>query len=357
MAALSPAFLLDVLFYPVAVEIKLVSLAHPGKELMGSLHLDYGDNPSKIRVVSLYLDEQPAGQFAMGTDSPFSVALDAGLRPGSHSVSLTIPADGRYAPGSGSAVLEIVREVPSLRLDPSGMAWIPGSIEMSGSTASEIGPLSGALVTLSKGSARFETVTDSQGRFSVPVNFGLDLTFVGDQTFTLSVSPTEPWHSVLLTRADVFTVNYVNCAGAMVLLGFLGIYLPRRLSRKFRLSPGITSPAAIGFPVIPPLNIPKAGPAELGFQVEAGTPRWVVYNLYRQALRLMARLGVKLPGSQQTMREYAREASPLPARLRGYLVDFTLLAEKYYYGPRPPVLKDAESSRSLYENIEREVGS
>ena len=357
MAALSPAFLLDILFYPVAVRIELVSPALPGKESTGNLHLDYGDNPSKIRAISLYLDNQPAGQFTMGTDGPFSFALDGGLRPGSHSVSLTIPADGRYAPGSGSAVLEIIREIPSLQLDPPGTVWIPGSIEISGSIASEIGPLSGALVTLRGGSDRFETVTDSQGRFTVLVNFGLDLTFLGDRTFTLSVSPTEPWHSVLLTRTDVFTINYVNCAGAVVLLGFLGIYMPRRQGRKFRLSPGITSPAAVGLPVIPALNISKAGPAELGFQVEAGTPRWVVYNLYRQALRLMVRLGVKLPGSQQTMREYAREASPLPAGLRGYLVDFTYLAEKYFYGPRPPVLKDAESSRAFYEKIKREVGS
>jgi hypothetical protein len=57
------------------------------------------------------------------------------------------------------------------------------------------------------------------------------------------------------------------------------------------------------------------------------------------------------------MREYAREASPLPAGLRRHLVNFTLLVEKYFYGRNSPTPPDAERSRALYENMEREVNS
>ncbi len=357
MGALSPAIDLNVLFFPVAVRIDLTTPAYPGMKATGTLHLDYGGNPpAENRLVAIYLDNQPVSQLQMGIEGTFSFALDSALRSGLHSVGVTVFPDARYAPAFISTALEVTKEITALHLDPQGMIWIPGSGEVSGTVTSALGPLAGASIVID-GSAKLKAVTDSRGRFTINVDYGMDMTLLGERRLALSVFPAEPWHTPISQQADVFTLNYVNCTLAALLTGFLGIYLPRRLTGYFHLSSRRGSlPVAVAGPpgaAIPVVSISSSSRSDT--QVEPGTPRWVVYNLYRNALKLLVRLGVRLPGLHQTMREYAREASPLPDALRKHLFDFTVLVERYYYGPHPPMLNDAERSRTFMEQIELEA--
>lgn len=357
MAALSPAVNFNVLYYPVAMELDLTSPAHPGLTANGILHLDYGDHPSlDNRTINIHLDDQPIIQFKVRTESPFSFALDPALRPGVHTLGVTIPADGRYAPASGFWALEVTMEVPSLDVTPSGIFWIPGAGEISGRLTSALGPLAGASITLD-GVAGTKTFTDSQGRFSIAVNFGMDLTFLGERKLQFGVNPAEPWHESINAQVQVFTLNYVNTSLVIAFVVLAAIILPRYLVRRFHIaSRALPRPAPVsGLPGIAGLSFSKININRSASTVQAGTPRWTIYTLYRQALRLLVRLGVRLPVSHQTMREYAYDAFPVPVALRKILINFTRLVEQYYYGPDSPAQTDVERSHAFMGQVEHEV--
>ena len=80
--------------------------------------------------------------------------LAATIMPGAHVVTISVPADGRYAPVMATYTLNVTLAATVLDLHMAAIGLIPGSIGLSGKLYSVVGPLANAAVTITDGTSQ-----------------------------------------------------------------------------------------------------------------------------------------------------------------------------------------------------------
>lgn len=358
LASLSPTVIINVLFYPVSLGISADGAAYPGKTATINGTLGYGDAPPLIgRAAGIYLDGALLADLTVDTNISFTFPVESRMAPGKHTITLSAPADGRYAPAEASATLEVEKATPVLVLNTPKVAFVPGTAHISGAVSSKFGPLAGAVIRIVSGKQNVEVTTASDGTFAASLKMGMDFTLLGSRPVSIQVSPGETWNGALSESRSMFSLNYVNCSLAAILLAFLGVYMPRRLRKRL----GLTHKQTPGAPETFILDIPAVYAAATSFNPVKATvkepdkPGDRIFYWYRRVLKFLLKLAGLVPRPQQTMREFARESGAAFEPVSKYVLELTLMAERFFYGSHEALKDDADKSQELAKNIGSQI--
>jgi hypothetical protein len=342
---ISPLRQLQVAYYQADLRIGTEEKAYPGRDTTITVELDYAPGtPLQSREAEIYLDNSLAAQFFIADSASQNLRLDPAISTGSHTLVVSIKADGRYAPALSVFPLEVIKAVPVLEMVDSGTVLVPGSLFISGKISSEIGPLQNAGVNLNVRGSTASVMTDSEGQFETKMLMGLGTDLLNSQAMKIEIQPEEAWNSPLNITQKIFMVNLPNCAILLVVLAALSYYLPRRFRGRSRKSTvrdykktDPSAPEAV-------LPVPTAAVSRKGGEN-------LIFDLYRFALKLVTALTHAVLKPHQTLREFAGENSPALGKLSRYFVDFTRLIEKLLYSRHKATQNDLQKSRELYESM------
>ena len=360
LAATSPVIKMAVLFYAAQLTLQTNNIAYPGKEVILTGTFDYNGAPAlQQRAVELYLDNTLEDQFNAPPVFDQGITLDATITPSKHVITVSVPADGRYAPVMASYVLNVTLATMILDLHAPAIGLIPGSIQLSGKLYSAAGPLANAAVTITGGTASKQVATAANGTFTTKIGIGMGLSLLGTQKITLQIQPLEPWNAPLTSTKNIFLINYVTLLLILIVLVALAVYLPRRFKKWFAVQPAKKAKLP-GFvlPAPPPLHQSKIGistKAQESPQRPEETANSVSY-WYRVALKLVQSITKLILTPHQTLREYGQEASNTLGPAGKYFMELTYLIEKRLYGKRQPDASDIQKSKDLALEIQKETG-
>jgi hypothetical protein len=355
MGTSSPVVNLAVRYYQADLTIRADGPGYPGRDIRFSGSFDYGPAPPADRKRSeLYFDDQQVQQFTAAPSFTQSVSLDPATQLGEHAVTLSVPADGRYAPAHAACVMKVTQAAITLDLNTSTIGWIPGRLQFGGRLHSEFGPLSGSAVNISVDRNRRQVTSAPDGSITAGIDIPLSLSLLGSQAVTLEVHPAEPWNAPLTLTRNIFMVNIVNCAVILTVILFLVFYLPRRFKKRFGAYPA-RSPGAAVTPVYTPV------PARAGMMApdtesreESDKTADSVFQGYRLVLKLVQAATRVFLKPHQTLREYAQENSRVLGPLGQPFLEFTLLIEKILYSAHKPDVAEIARSRELSRTIREE---
>jgi hypothetical protein len=360
ISSLSPETVLKVLYYEAKLELIVADKAYPGLETEVIGRFDYGESPAPAeRRVQIYLDDALITELQAQPEFAQKIKIDLGIDVGKHVIAVSAQAVGRYAPVEASAGLTIVRATPVLDLSMPRAVMIPGGIDFTGRLYSEVGPLSGASVTIRLGKSQTELESSGDGTFDARLKVGMGFDLIGSEQVEIRVLPKEPWNAPLITMRSLVVVNVLNLSGLIIILVLLGIYVPAQLRKRYGLYRGrrVRPVPQVVRPEPTPaysdgVNVP--GPTEdLG--EPTGEPRERIMYWYRLVVRLIQGITRVFARPQQTLREYVREAVPVLGPIARYLGEFTRIVERLFYSRYEPTEGDLEKIKGLPHNIEEEL--
>jgi hypothetical protein len=360
LAATSPITNLTVLFYTAKLTLQQNNTAYPGKESTVTGIFDYGNAPVPTqRPVQFYLDNALVEQFSAGPVFNQGMMLAATIMPGPHVVTISVPADGRYAPVMATYALNVTLAPTVLDLHMAAIGLIPGSIGLSGKLYSVVGPLANAAVTITNGTARKQIITAADGSFTTKIGLGMGLSLLGTQGITLQIQPHEAWNAPLTSTKNIFLINYVTLILILAVLVALAVYLPRRFKKWFAVQPAknVKIPGMI-LPVPPPLSQSKTVISPKT-QESAKPPEETANSVsywYHIALKLVQSITKMMLKPHQTLREYGTETSAAMGPAGKYFMELTYLLEKRLYGNRKSDTGDIQKSKDLTLEIQKETG-
>ena len=358
LAATSPITNLTVLFYTAKLTLQQNNTAYPGKEWTVTGMFDYGNAPVLTqRPAQFYLDNTLVEQFSTGPVFNQGILLAATIAPGAHVVTISVPADGRYAPVMSTYTLNVTLAVTVLDLHMATVGLIPGSIGLSGKLYSVVGPLANAAITITSGTTSKQIITAADGSFTTKIGLGMSFSLLGTQGIKLQIQPHEAWNAPLTSTKNIFLINYVMLVLILAVLVALAVYLPRRFKKWFAVPPaknvkipGLILPA----PLSPSKSVisPKA-PENAGAPEETANS---VSYWYRIALKLVQSITKMMLKPDQTLREYGKETSNALGPAGKYFMELTYLLEKRLYGNPKPDTSDIQKSQDLALEIQKETG-
>jgi hypothetical protein len=346
----SPVSNLAVRFYQAALKVHMNGQAYPGKELEIEGNFDYAQAPPFLeRRVEVYLDDVLMAQSSVQGSFIQKVGLDPRANTGKHSLILSSPPEGRYAPVTAGLLVEVALAVPILDLDAPKIALIPGNPGLAGRLHSKMGPLKNASIDMEIGRTRASVLSAQDGSFETRIGMGMGLSFLGWQKLIIRIQPQEPWNAPLTLTKNIFLINLSGCALLVVFLAAIGYYLPRR-SRAWLSHRQVTTnhgKAALSSVALPEKPVAQRSSSS-GYEKFSGP----VFDQYRLALSLVQRITRAILKPQQTLREFAKENSQAMGPLSKYFMEFTQLIERLLYSKHGPDRQDLEKSRQLSANIE-----
>jgi hypothetical protein len=361
VAATSPVVDMTVLFYTAQLTLQLDNTAYPGKEAMLTGTFDYGSDPvPQQRAADLYLDNNIEDQLNAGPVFSKSIMLDAQITPGNHLITVSAPADGRYAPVMTSYVMDVTLATTILELHLPVIGFIPGSIQLSGKAYSSLGPLDNAAIVISDGKTSKQIITAADGTFSTKFGIGMGASLLGTQTVTVKVQPQEPWNAPVTRAKNIFLIYFINIGLLLAILIFMAVYLPRRFKKWFTGRPGkkIKLPGM----VVPETVTVYAAKEEVSPKEKNNTEKEEeaknpVLYWYRIALKFVQDFTKKMLKPHQTLREYGREASQVLGPAGKYFLELTYLLEKRLYGKHETDANDNQQSQQLAAEIQKQAGN
>ena len=360
IASLSPVVKLKVLYYEAGLEVTVEDKAYPGLETTVSGKFDYGQSPPLIeRKVEIYLDDVFITELKTGEEFSQEIKLSPELDVGKHTITVSAVAAERYSPVVASAILDVTKAPLILDINIPAVALIPGGIGLGGKLYSEVGPVSGAQIRMGLGKSQVELASSEDGTFDTEIKMGMGFSLIGSQDLGIQVIPQEPWHATLTTTRNMVVINMISCGGILILLAFLGIFLPGRLRGRLRMysrrraRPAVAIAQPEPAPVYSETVLVPALPEESG--ETDSEPQNRIFYWYRLVLRLVQRMSRALLRPQQTLREFARESSRVLGPAAKYFIELTRMVEKLLYSQYKPTEGDVEKSKQLSHTIEEEL--
>lgn len=358
LSSLSPAIELEVLFYPAELTLTAEDKAYPGQETTVGGRFYYRDCPLlDEREIEVYLDDVWATTATVPQVFHQKVKIAPEMELGQHTLTVSVPAVGRYAPLVASVPLEVTRATPAIALDTPRLAMIPGGIELGGRIYSELGPLGSTTVQMSLGKSQVEVMSCEDGSFETQIEMGMAPWLFGSQDLEARVVPPQPWYNPTATTTSIVVVNVVSCGGALTVIICLVVLVRRRLGKRIKISPRLAT--GVVAPVAEPQ--PRYSDSILISAAESGKfdnePRSRIFNLYRRVVRLIQGITRALFPPQQTLREFFREVAPLLGPAAGFFDQLTGLVERLLYSSYQPTEGDADRGEQLSREIERGLKS
>jgi len=366
LASLSPVIRVEVLFYESTLKL-IGQKSYPGVETKISGVFDYGQSPIlPKRNVQIYLDDIFISEVEAQQTFRLNIRLNDQTEVGKHQITASAAASERYAPVVTSAVLNVTLADPILDLDIPEIALIPGSIGLNGRLYSNISPLNGASIKFSMGKHQVNALTSVDGTFQDNLKTGWDFSFIGSQDLVIRVTPKEPWNAPLVNTRTLVVVNLINCSGTLIILVFLGIYLPGILRKRFGVYPtkrvrtmrpkALTKPSPVYSNILSATDSTDVGLSNSEkSSKENREPRTAIFSLYRPVIRLVQKITKTLLRPGQTLREFAKENGRVLGPSAGYFIELTSMVERLLYSPYRPTEEDAEKSRQLSNNVKKGI--
>jgi hypothetical protein len=354
LGSLSPEVKVKALYYRVALAFKAADKAYPGLDTTIIADLDFGPSTPLIdRKAEIYLDDVFVSEVPVRDTLTAEILVPPETLVGRHVVTVSCQAEGRYAPVIESTGLNVVKAAPFVEADFPSFILIPGNFRLTGKLYSEVGPVGGAPVSIILRQSKTEVVSLTDGSFNTDIRVGLGPDFIGSQGMTIKVTPHEPWHSAVQIDKKVMMVNLVTCAGFLLLVVFLGIFLPARLRNQFALNTRVKEAPVKPVAVYPAPVYNQRASVLSEVAGDSREPRNIILHWYRLTLELVAKVTHNLIKPDQTLREYARESSRKIGLAGVPFLKMTQTAEKLLYSKFEPSQKDAEESRELSRDIEQ----
>jgi hypothetical protein len=288
------------------------------------------------------LDGEPVAEIASGAIH-VQFAMPGDIAVGPHKLQVRVPEQGRYLAARWTKTIPVSRITP--RLEASSPTWVtlPGRFSISGSVASEFGPLTGAAVRIIIAGHEYEQMTSESGGFQISGDLPAALGLGGPTELSITVLPHEPWYAPITESRRLITVNLISVGGLVaVLLVGIAIVLTqvnrRPLVGATRDAP---EPAAV--------HVAQGRAAAMLAQVRGSLAEELV-AIYRRVLRrLEVASGIQAEVTT-TLREFVEL---LPMRTEGdTLWRLTVLAELALYSPHPVTLAHVEQARTLGIQLE-----
>jgi hypothetical protein len=346
---------LTVRYYQAGLTIRAEGPGYPGRELGISGSFDYGKaSPIDREGSELYFDNQPVKRFKAAGNFKQMISLDPATEIGKHALTLSVPAEGRYAPVHSTCVVEVTQAATLLDLKSPSIGFIPGNFEFSGRVYSEFGPIPGTPVNIIVDQSRKQITAAPDGSVTAQIHMPFNFSLLGSQSITIEVQPSEPWNAPLTVTRNIFLINIVSCVILLVVLVFLAFYLPRKFRRSFGAYPAkATGRAGTLNQSLVPARVERQA-AKKESEGNGGKVQDPVFEGYRLVLRLVQKATRAALKPQQTLREYAQENSRVLGPLSQYFLEFTVLIEKILYSTHKPDDEDIERSRQLSQTISEE---
>lgn len=346
----SPIATIKVLYYPAQLNLEAPGNAYPGRMLGLHGSLDYGDSPAPPgRNLLVYWDGRVVLTETATAAFDLGLPMAADMSLGKHAVILFAPPQGRYAPVSVSAEVEVIRVTPIIDVGAPTVILLPFTLNVRGKVYSPLGPLQDTPLTIAVGDWETTTRSAEDGAFSARLRTGMSLTLMGSQELRVSVAPAEPWYRAGSKAASLLVINPVSIAGLALVLALPVFFSARRFRRRT-----LQAPAAVPPPPAPVLVGGEASPhkAEPASDSAGGSPRAILIALYRGALMLVQRLTAVVLQPSHTLREFAQECGPGLGPLAGHFQEFTLMMERLLYSRRRPDQADAARGLELRRRLE-----
>ncbi|MDP2920196.1 MAG: DUF4129 domain-containing protein, partial [Dehalococcoidia bacterium] len=359
LSALSEEKILHPYYNGTAIEITLPAKAYPGLETTIAGFFVYGKNVEDIpREIDIYFDNVFIGAVTASRDFSFTLTLRPDIATGKHSVTVSTPAAGRYAPGVGGAILEVTQAVPVLNLELPRVAFIPGALTLNGMLTSEIGPVPQALITFRSGKDGISTRSLDDGSFNASLRTGMVISFIGAEVLEITVTPQTVWHDGLMVSRKILFVNYVTSSLFLVLLTVL-VFVSRRIKVRIpaylkRQPRPVRKPPEVG--PEPVYTTTAVIPAELvDAAEEIAEPRGRIIGFYIALLKLAQKVARFVVRPNQTLRELARDLQKSLGPVGEYFMELTRLVEKLLYSSHTASDEDIQKSEQISRRIRGEL--
>ena len=233
----------------------------------------------------------------------------------------------------------------SPRIEASFPTWVtvPGRFRISGSVASELGPLTGATVRVSFAGHEYEQMTSGSGGFQISGGLPAALSLGGPTDLSITVLPREPWYAPITEPRRLITVNLIS-VGLLVAFLLVGI---ASVSAQVNRRPLVGARREAPEPA--PEDVAQGRAATVLATVRGSLAEELV-TIYRRVLhQLEVASGIQAEVTT-TLREFAEL---LPMRAKGdTLWRLTVLAELALYSPHPVTPAHVEQARALGVRLE-----
>jgi hypothetical protein len=359
LAGTSLVLNMKVLFYTTQLTLKVNGPSYPGKDTMITGTFDYGNAPIlSVRTAELYLDNNLQQKFETGPALAQNLTLPPQITLGKHLVTISVPADGRYAPELVTANINVNLAATNINVQLPRLRLIPGSFLLSGTAYSTTGPLSNAQVTVSVDKVKKQVTIGADGTFSSKIGLGLGLSLLGTQVITFYIQPQEPWNAPVTATKNIFLINYVNLFLVFIILGLLIVFLPRHFKKWFSASAakGLRITGLV-VPVSSAVNQNKNNhPEEPREQIGIAETSDSMFYWYHLALKLVQTITNTVPKPNETLREYENDTNRALGPAGKYFAQLTYLIENRLYGRHKPDVTDVQKSKELSLKIQKEAG-
>jgi hypothetical protein len=220
---------------------------------------------------------------------------------------------------------------------------VPGRFSISGSVASELGPLHAASFRVSIAGHEYEQMTSESGGFHISGGLPAALNLGGPTELSITVLPREPWYAPITESRRLITVNLISM-GVLVAVLLVGIAIVlTQVNRRPLVGVAREAPE----PAAEDVAQGRAAPALARVR---GSLAAELVAIYRRVLRrLEVASGIRAEVTT-TLREFV---VLLPLRAEGdTLWRLTLLAELALYSPHPITSAQVEQARTLGMQLE-----
>jgi hypothetical protein len=263
-----------------------------------------------------------------------------------------MPAHAPYQKAATERGIDVAQVPLTVTADAPWFNLIPQRVDVTGTVASEFGPVRGASVTLDLGSQAATIRTGEDGTFGATVTLPLSSALPGQRALNVQVTPAEAWNAPSSQSRDLYIVNVGNIVLLAALLAYVAggaVSLRRRmLVRAPQRAESIRPVREL------------AGSGERGSAADLGPtfawplfagPAQQVMSAYRRAAGFLARRRAVSLRPEWTLRDFSRVVD---VRRGGPFDRLTTLAERVLYAaPRSEetVVQQAEdlSARVLRE--------
>jgi hypothetical protein len=328
--------------FETVIELDAPEMGYPGRlfEIRGRIR-ERAPSPSR-RHVTVELDGQPIAEIASGAIH-VQFAMPDDIVAGLHRLQVGVPEQGRYRAARWTKTIQVSRITP--RFEASSPTWVtvPGQFSISGSVASEFGPLTGATVRVSIAGHEYDQTTSESGGFHISGGLPAALNLGGPTELSITVLPREPWYAPITQPRRLITVNLISVGGLVAVL-LLGIAIVlTQVNRRPLVGATRETPE-------PAAEDMAQGRAAAAAALVRGSLAEELVTIYRRVLRQIEVASGIQAEVTTTLREFVEL---LPVRTEGdTLWRLTVLAELALYSPHPVTPGHVEQARTLGTQLE-----
>ena len=240
-----------------------------------------------------------------------------------------------------------------MSINAPSFVFLPAGVQLSGSVASNSGPLKNAKVTLEFANISAAARTLDDGTFISNINIPLNTVFAGSQNIEVTVEPVEPWQALAQTNVSVFMLNSVSIAFTCVASIAIGVVLYARFASSKPKKNEVKSNIPDDNSALPNNTGTTGTTVSIKAEFKLEGIKGKVLQAYVKALRIIESVTGSALHTNMTLREFLYETEPKLGNALNSFTELTVLAEKTLYSPHIPETRDLAKAEEYANEIGR----